>query len=54
MVSDLHLSSGTGMAGDVPTATFPTSCVTTMLSPREKVLEFMLFDIASCVAPVVK
>lgn len=53
VVSDLHLASG-GMTGDNPTATFPTSCVTKTLEPREKVLEFMLFDIASCVKPVIE
>jgi hypothetical protein len=54
VVSDLHLVGAadptTGLM-DMPTAAFPMSCMTTTLSPREKVLEFMLFDIASCVAP---
>jgi hypothetical protein len=54
VVSDLHLIAATGVTGaDSPTAAFPGSCVTTDLTPREKVLEFMLFDIASCVAPPV-
>jgi hypothetical protein len=57
VVSDLHVTSGMNnmmmMVGDQPTAPFPMSCVTTTLEPREKVLEFMLFDIASCVQPVI-
>jgi hypothetical protein len=53
VVSDLHLTSGVGNTGDDPTATFPTSCVSTNLEPREKVLEFMLFDIASCVQAII-
>jgi hypothetical protein len=52
VVSDLHLI--TGGTGDMPTGAFPTtSCVTTDLAPREKVLEFMLFDIASCVQAII-
>jgi hypothetical protein len=51
--SDLHVSAGAGSGSDQPNMPFPTGCVTTDLSPQEKVLEFMLFDIASCVSPIV-
>jgi hypothetical protein len=52
VLSDLHVSAGAG--SDMPNTPFPGGCVTTTLSPREKVLEFMMFDIASCVAPIVQ
>lgn len=50
VLSDIHVSAGAA-GSDVPAMPFPTGCVTTTLSPQEKVIEFMLFDIANCVQP---
>jgi len=44
LFSDFHVStSGTGMG------TFPTECPIAPMTPQEKVLEFMLFDLTSCI-----
>jgi hypothetical protein len=52
VITDLHVSAGgNALDTDQPRLPFPTGCRTKDLSAREKALEFMLFDIASCVRP---
>ena len=44
--TDMHVS------GSVDTGkSFPTSCNSNALTPQEKALAFMFFDIAGCVQP---
>jgi hypothetical protein len=49
--SDMHVASGSSSNATKP---YPTGCAATLdLTPQEKALAFIFFDIASCVGPVV-
>lgn len=48
--SNLHVGAGSqGGVSDDPQAPFPDGCATVDLSAQQKALEFMLFDLSSCV-----
>ncbi|MBS1124631.1 MAG: Tryptophan synthase alpha chain, partial [Deltaproteobacteria bacterium] len=47
--SDMHVASGSTSSSSTG---FPMGCSATPLSPQEKALAFMFFDIASCVGPI--
>jgi len=53
--SDMHVSSGSTSKPAVPfpgTGIARNGCATTDLTPQEKALAFILFDISSCVGPI--
>ncbi len=45
----MHVASGSSSTASRP---FPTGCSSGPMTPREKALAFMFFDIASCVGPI--
>ena len=49
--TDIHVSAASGDVSH-PETPFPTGCTSTTLSPQEKALEFIFFDLASCVQNV--
>ena len=52
VLCDIHVSTGGGVADRRrlrPDLAYPDGCRTTDLSPQEKTLEFMIFDLSSCI-----
>jgi hypothetical protein len=53
VLSDIHVTGSATEGRDVSDEdlAFPEGCITTDLSPQEKVLAYMLFDISACIVP---
>jgi hypothetical protein len=53
ILSDIHVTGSEAEGRDVSDdgLAFPEGCVTNDLSPQEKVLMYMLFDISACIVP---
>jgi hypothetical protein len=53
VLSDIHVTGSEDEGRDVSDEdlSFPEGCTTTDLSPQEKVLAYMLFDISACIVP---
>jgi hypothetical protein len=56
VLTDIHVKSAPhpapeGKDDSDPTKPFPSACLSTSLSAQEKALEFLLFDLSSCVQP---
>jgi hypothetical protein len=49
--SDMHVGAASGDYGGFGNKITPSGCATGDLSPQEKALEFILFDLSSCVTP---
>jgi len=53
VLSDIHVTGSKTEGRDIsdPSIGFPDGCTTTDLTPQEKVLAYMLFDISACIVP---
>ena len=49
--NDLHVSTSGENGKDTPGQPFPTGCQVRDLTAQEKAVEFLLFDLTSCVQP---
>ncbi|MBN2194742.1 MAG: carboxypeptidase regulatory-like domain-containing protein [Polyangiaceae bacterium] len=49
--TDLHVAAGEGAISRDPTAPFPTGCSADLLTAQGKALEFLFFDLSSCIEP---
>jgi hypothetical protein len=49
--TDIHVGAASRDAMNMPTPTVPEECANGDLSPQEKALEFLIFNLSSCVTP---